>query len=59
MIRLLTASFAELVATCVSKRVVDHDVRFGVPADEGDADEWPLLRAEILVADIVRVAAPA
>jgi len=41
MIGLLTASFAELGATCVSKRVVHHDERFGESADEGDADGWP------------------
>jgi len=58
MIELLTASFAELGATCIAKRVVDHDVRFGVSTDEGNGDEWPLLRAEILDADIVLVATP-
>ena len=39
-------------------RVVDHDVRFGVTTDEGDGDEWPLLRAKMLDADVVVLATP-
>lgn len=39
-------------------RVVDHDVRFGVSTDEGDGDEWPAIRAQILAADILVIAAP-
>jgi len=39
-------------------RVVDHDVRFGVSADEGDGDAWPGLRAKVLAADILVVSTP-
>ncbi|MFD3401481.1 flavodoxin family protein [Kribbella sp. NPDC058693] len=39
-------------------RVADHDVRFGVSADEGDGDEWPALRAKMLAADILIIATP-
>ena len=39
-------------------RVVDHDVRFGVSADEGDGDAWPALRQKMLAADILVVATP-
>jgi multimeric flavodoxin WrbA len=39
-------------------RVVDHDVRFGVSADEGDGDEWPRIREKVLAADIVVLATP-
>lgn len=39
-------------------RVVDHDVRFGVSADEGDGDGWPEIRAKMLVSDILVVATP-
>ncbi|MBF6209769.1 NAD(P)H-dependent oxidoreductase [Nocardia puris] len=39
-------------------RVVDHDVRPGVSADEGDGDEWPALRERILAADVLLVATP-
>lgn len=39
-------------------RVVDHDVRFGVTTDEGDGDAWPEIRARVMAADILVVAAP-
>ncbi|WP_243060688.1 flavodoxin family protein [Nocardioides sp. SR21] len=39
-------------------RVVDHDVRFGVTADEGDGDGWPGIRAKMLASDILVVATP-
>ena len=39
-------------------RVVDHDVRFGVTADEGDGDEWPAIRAKIMDAQILVIATP-
>lgn len=39
-------------------RVVDHDVRFGVSADEGDGDGWPAIRQQILDADILVLATP-
>ncbi|WP_284536951.1 flavodoxin family protein [Nocardioides sp. T2.26MG-1] len=39
-------------------RVVDHDVRFGVSADEGDGDEWPTIREQVLAADILVLATP-
>lgn len=34
-------------------RVVDHDVSFGVTADEGDGDGWPAIRSELLEADLL------
>lgn len=39
-------------------RVADHDVRFGVSVDEGDGDQWPVLRAKVLAADILIIATP-
>jgi multimeric flavodoxin WrbA len=39
-------------------RVVDHDVRFGVTTDEGDGDEWPMIRQKMLAADILVLATP-
>jgi multimeric flavodoxin WrbA len=39
-------------------RVVDHDVRFGVSADEGDGDAWPGIRERLLGADILVIATP-
>jgi multimeric flavodoxin WrbA len=41
-----------------SVRLVDSHIAFGVTTDEGDGDEWPSIRAKILAADIVIVAAP-
>lgn len=38
--------------------MVDHDVKFGVTADEGDGDEWPDIRTHLLAADILVLAAP-
>lgn len=40
------------------ERVVDHDVKPGVSADEGDGDAWPSLRKKVLEADIVVLATP-
>lgn len=39
-------------------RVVDHDVRFGVSADEGDGDAWPGIREKVLAADVLVLATP-
>lgn len=39
-------------------RVVDHDVKPGVTADEGPGDAWPLIRQKILAADILIVGTP-
>ncbi|GAA5144125.1 NAD(P)H-dependent oxidoreductase [Nocardioides marinquilinus] len=39
-------------------RIVDHDVRFGVSADEGDGDAWPGIREQVLAADILVLATP-
>lgn len=39
-------------------RVVDHHIRFGVSTDEGDGDEWPLVRERMLAADILVLATP-
>ena len=40
------------------ERVVDHDVRPGVKADEGNGDQWPALRRQVLDADILVMATP-
>ena len=41
-----------------SLRLVDFDVKFGVTTDEGDGDQWPVIRAKIVAADILVIAAP-
>ena len=39
-------------------RVVDRDVTPGVTSDEGDGDEWPAIRRQILDADILVLGTP-
>jgi multimeric flavodoxin WrbA len=39
-------------------RIVDHDVKEGVTADEGDGDGWPAIRQRVLDAEIVVIATP-
>lgn len=39
-------------------RVVDRDIRFGVSIDEGDGDQWPALREQMLQADIFVLVTP-
>ncbi|WP_216908624.1 flavodoxin family protein [Nocardia noduli] len=39
-------------------RVLDYDVHPGVSTDEGDGDQWPILRQRILDAEIVLIATP-
>jgi multimeric flavodoxin WrbA len=41
-----------------STRLADCDVRPGVTSDEGDGDEWPAIRADILGADLFVLATP-
>ncbi|HEY9580038.1 MAG TPA: NAD(P)H-dependent oxidoreductase [Rhizorhapis sp.] len=39
-------------------RIVDHNVLPGVTSDEGEGDDWPKLRAQILTADILVFGTP-
>lgn len=39
-------------------RVVDHNLKPGVKADEGDGDEWPALRRQVLDTNILVLATP-
>lgn len=39
-------------------RAVDHDIKPGVSADEGEGDAWPPLRQKVLDADIVVLGTP-
>ncbi|HEV2681133.1 MAG TPA: NAD(P)H-dependent oxidoreductase [Rhodanobacter sp.] len=41
-----------------SVRIADHDVKPSVSADEGDGDEWPMLRNQVIDATILVLAAP-
>ncbi|QSR29413.1 NADPH-dependent oxidoreductase [Nocardioides sp. S5] len=52
------SAFAALGVRGAMERVVDHDVRFGVSADEGHGDAWPALRQQVLDADILVLVTP-
>ncbi|MHB1057658.1 MAG: flavodoxin family protein [Rhodanobacter sp.] len=39
-------------------RIVDHDIKPGVKADEGEGDAWPSLRRKVLDANILVLATP-
>ena len=61
-----TEALAKVVATELEKggaqvetiRLVDHDIRPGVTADEGTGDGWPSIDAKLKAADIVVFATP-
>ena len=38
--------------------VLDHDVKPGVTTDEGEGDDWPGLRRQVLAADVLVLATP-
>jgi multimeric flavodoxin WrbA len=50
--------FTEQGVTTSLVRVVDYDVKRGTQVDMGNADEWPVIRAMILAADILVLATP-
>ena len=39
-------------------RIADHDVKPGVTSDEGEGDDWPQIRKQILAADILVFGTP-
>ena len=58
---LLSQVMSELAKHDVSGtviRVVDHNVKPGVSSDEGEGDEWPAIRQQILDSDILIVGSP-
>jgi multimeric flavodoxin WrbA len=60
--KLLGEVFAALESHGVSSsgtvRIADRNIRPGVTSDEGDGDEWPALREQILEADIFVLGTP-
>lgn len=44
--------------TGTAVRMVDYDIRPGVELDQGDGDEWPHLREQIIASDIVVLVSP-
>lgn len=39
-------------------RVVDYNIKPGVTSDEGDGDDWPMIRQKMLAADILILGTP-
>jgi multimeric flavodoxin WrbA len=54
----VVAALGEHKVTSEVVRIVDHSIKFGVTLDEGDGDEWPAIRAKVMAADILVMAAP-
>ena len=54
----LLTEFATHGVTGSTVRLVDHDIKPGVTADEGDGDEWPAIREKVLACDILIVTTP-
>jgi multimeric flavodoxin WrbA len=54
----IEAELAKLDVAMHRARLADHEVRPGVSADEGEGDEWPRLRSQILDADLFILATP-
>lgn len=58
MCRRILDALAEHDVQGTQVRVVDRDVKPGVTSDEGDGDEWPALRRQILEAQIFILGTP-
>ncbi|MGE0666950.1 MAG: flavodoxin family protein [Sphingomonadales bacterium] len=39
-------------------RAVDHDIKPGVKADEGEGDDWPAIRDKLMASDILLLGTP-
>ena len=59
MIGVLKDAFAKVhVDVTETIRIAAHNVKPGVTSDEGDCDEWPMIRAKILAHDILILGGP-
>jgi multimeric flavodoxin WrbA len=59
MIAVLRDAFARHEVTLGEPiRIADHNVRPGVTSDEGEGDDWPTIRRQILAADILVFGTP-
>ncbi|MBO3761413.1 NAD(P)H-dependent oxidoreductase [Ciceribacter sp. L1K22] len=52
------AAFARSSIELPIIRLVDHDIKPGVSADEGGGDAWPSIRQQLMDADILVMATP-
>jgi multimeric flavodoxin WrbA len=44
--------------TGTAVRLADYDIRPGVTTDEGDGDQWPRIREQVLASDILVIVTP-
>jgi multimeric flavodoxin WrbA len=58
LLSLFVDEFAEHDVNCEIVRVADFQVKPGVSSDEGDGDEWPMLRQKLLAAEILVMGTP-
>lgn len=58
MLDLLLKAIAKHGVSTSYERMVDHDVKPGVSADEGNGDAWPALRKQVLDANILVLTTP-
>lgn len=59
MIGVLSENFAALgVSVADTIRIAAHNVMPGVTSDEGEGDDWPAIRTQILAADILVFGTP-
>jgi multimeric flavodoxin WrbA len=54
----ILAELLEHGVTGSTVRLVDHDIKPGVTADEGEGDAWPALREQVLASNILVVVTP-
>jgi multimeric flavodoxin WrbA len=54
----IMAGFQDMGVETSTERLADYNVKPGVKADEGDGDDWPMLRSKIMEAHILVLATP-
>jgi multimeric flavodoxin WrbA len=54
----LSEALEEGGATCEMIRVVDRNILPGVSSDEGEGDDWPAIREQVLASQILILATP-
>lgn len=54
----IEAELAALDVTMTRARLADHVIHAGITSDEGNGDEWPQLRDQILAAELFVLATP-
>jgi hypothetical protein len=58
MLKLLAASMEPLGMSPAFLQLADYDIKPGVTSDEGNGDNWPGIRRQILDVDILVMGTP-